>query len=158
MAGKNVSIQDRSAATDLLARYCFYVDEGMTEEWLDLWEEDGVFFGTRSAPVVGHEALRASPEGSLAGGMRHYLCNVFLDYADSEDEITAIGYNLILSWKNSPAIFANAVVRYTLVRRGDRWKIKSNQVRLQVPHGYPEQALPEGFPLPNDQRTRWPEI
>lgn len=158
MASKIVSLEDRSAVMDLLARYCFYVDEGMIEAWLALWEEDGVFFGTRSAPVIGHEALRGSPEGSLAGGMRHYLCNVFLDYDQNKDEIIAIGYNLILGWKEAPSIFANAVVRYTLVRRGNGWKIKSNQVRLQVPSTFPEQALPEGFPIPNDQRACWLEI
>ena len=48
-------------------------------------------------------------------------------------------------------------VKAHLVRRGDTWKIKTNQSRLQVPPNSP-QHLPPGFPTPPTQTTTWPPV
>lgn len=158
MAILKVTTDDRLDACDVLARYCFLLDEGDADGWVSLWEEDGVFIGTRSEAVRGHAALRSAAALTLAGGMRHYITNIICDYGDTTDDLIVRGYNLVISWLAEPRLFANAVVRYHLVRRGDGWKIKSNQVRLQVPPDFPADRLPEGFPIPNDQPTRFPSI
>lgn len=158
MAGLKVSVEDRLDAHDLLARYCLLLDEGDEQGWLDLWEEDGVFVGTRPEPVRGHDALRSAPAKSLAGGIRHYLTNISCEHGDTRDDMIVRGYNLVICWLNEPRLFANAVVRYHLVRHGDGWKIRSNQVRLQVPPAFPPEALPGGFPIPNDRPSVFPQI
>jgi hypothetical protein len=63
----------------------------------------------------------------------------------------------VFSWVAGGAVTCNAVVRYHLVRRGDTWKIKTNQSRLQVPPNSPQQ-LPPGFPTPPTQTTTWPPL
>lgn len=158
MEGSKVTVEDRLDAYDLLARYCLLLDEGDAEGWLALWEEDGVFVGTRSEAVRGHDALRSAPIMNLAAGMRHHLGNLACDYGDTHDDLIVRGYNLVISWQAEPKIFANAVVRYHLVRREEGWKIKSNQVRLQVPPSFPADRLPEGFPIPNNEATRFPSL
>jgi hypothetical protein len=157
MAGKKVSVEDRLEVNDLLARYCWHVDEGDCDAWADLWTEDGVFAGVTPEPIRGREALKQVPAWSLSGGSRHNLINVIPEYGATEDEITVRAYNLVFSWMNAGAINCNAVALYKLVRRNGEWKIKSNQVRMQVPPNAPQQ-LPAGFPTPADQPTTWPPI
>jgi hypothetical protein len=157
MAKKKVSIADRTEAMEVLARYCWHVDEGDAEEWADLWTEDGVFAGVTPEPIRGREALKHVPGTSLAGGSRHNLTNLICDYGDTEDEMTVRGYNVVFSWMAGGAIVCNAVALYKLVRRGDTWKIKSNQVRMQVPPNSPQQ-LPAGFPTPANQKSTWPPL
>ena len=158
MALAKVTVEDRLDAQDLLARYCLLLDEGDCEGWVALWEPDGVFIGTRREAVRGHDELRSAAALTLAGGIRHYLTNLACDYGDTRDDMIVRGYNLIISWLAEPTLFGNAVVRYHLVRRADGWKIKSNQVRLQVPPGFPADRLPDGFPIPNNEATRFPAL
>ena len=158
MSKEKVSVEDRLDAYDLLARYCLLIDEGDSEGWLALWEEDGVFVGTRNEAVCGHEGLRSAPAMNLAAGIRHYMTNLACEYGATRDDMIVRGYNLIVSWLAEPKLFGNAVVRYHLVRRANGWKIKSNQVRLQVPPGFPADRLPEGFPIPNNEATRFPSL
>jgi 3-phenylpropionate/cinnamic acid dioxygenase small subunit len=157
MGKKKVSVEDRLEVNDILARYCWHVDEGDAEEWADLWTEDGVFAGVTPEPIRGREQLKFVPGTSLSGGCRHNLINVVIDYGDTEDEITVRCYNLVFSWMAGGAINCNAVALYKLVRRGDTWKIKSNQVRLQLPPNAPQQ-LPPGFPTPANQKSTWPPL
>lgn len=158
MSLAKVSVEDRLDAYDMLARYCLLIDEGDCEGWLDLWEEDGLFFGTRREPVWGHEGLRSAPEMNLAAGMRHFMINLTCEYGETHDDLIVRGYNLVIGWLAEPKLVANAVVRYHLIRRADTWKIKSNVVRLQVGPDYPTDRLPPGFPIPNNQATRFPSL
>jgi hypothetical protein len=157
MGKKKVSVEDRLEVYDLLARYCWHVDEGDAEAWADLWTEDGAFSGVSAETIRGREALKHVPGNSLSGGTRHNLINVIMDYGDTTDDMIVRGYNLVHSWMAGGAVACNAVVKYHLVRRGDTWKIKSNQARLQVPPGSPNQ-LPPGFPTPANQPTTWPAL
>jgi len=157
MGRKKVSVEDRTEVYEVCARYCWYVDEGDSDAWVDLWTEDGVFAGVTPEPLRGREALKSVPATSIAGGCRHNLVNIRMEYGDTEDDIILHGYNVVFSWAAGGAIICNAVVRYHLVRRGDTWKIKTNQSRLQVPPNSPSQ-LPPGFPTPPTQTTTWPPL
>jgi hypothetical protein len=127
-----ITVEDRLEALDVLARYCFFVDEGEVDAWADLWTEDGVFAGTTSEPIRDRDALRAVPIKSLAGGCRHKLANLICKYRATENSPIARGYNFVASWIIGASIAGAAVVRCHLVRCGDTRKIRSNQVRLQV--------------------------
>jgi 3-phenylpropionate/cinnamic acid dioxygenase small subunit len=155
---KKVTVEDRLEAFDVLARYCFFCDEGDSQAWVDLWTEDGVFAGVAPEPIRGREALWQVPITSLSGGSRHKLVNLICEYGDTPDDMIVRGYNFVTSWIDGANFACNAVVRYHLVRRGDTWKIKSNRVRLQVPAGYPDGRLPPGYPYPANQPTVFPEI
>jgi hypothetical protein len=155
---KIVSLEDRAKVEDLLARYCFFVDEGESDAWADLWTEDGIFAGATPKPVAGREALKGVPIWSQSGGCRHSLVNLIMDYGETNDEMIVRGYNLVTNWLDDAKLGVLSVVRYHLVRRGDIWKIKSNAVRNLVPTNRPPGDLPEGFPYPSDQPTRFPPL
>ena len=154
---KKVSVEDKLDAYDLLARYCFFVDEGDQDAFADLWTEDGEFAGVSPETIRGREGLRGVPLTSIAGGCRHKLVNLIIEYGDSENDMIVRGYNFVTSWMAGGAAVCNAVVKYHLVRRGDGWKIRSNQARLLVGPGHPG-GLPPGFPYAANQPTRWPEL
>lgn len=155
---KRVTSVDRCEVADVLARYCFFVDEGKVDEWVSLWTDDGVFAGVTPDPIRGREALKQVPRWSLSGGSRHKLVNLFMDYGETPNEIVAQCYNFITNWLNGGAIGAVAVAKYSLIRREDTWKIKSNQVRMLVPPHFDPQRLPEGFPYPANEPTHYPSI
>lgn len=156
--GKKVTLEDRAEISDVLARYCFFVDEGESDAWADLWTEDGVFAGVTREPIRGREALRQVPVWSLSGGCRHKLVNMIPEYGESEDEMIVRCYNFVTSWLDDARFNSLAVARYHLVRQGDTWKIKSNQVRMMMPAGHAPNMHPEGFPYPANQPTRFPPI
>jgi len=153
-----VTAEDRCEVSDVLARYCFFVDEGEVDEWVDLWTEDGVFAGVTPHQLKGREALRQVPGWALSGGSRHKLVNLIMDYGQTSDEMTVRCYNFVTGWLGDARFGTLAVAKYRLVRRGDTWKIKSNQVRMLTPAGFDPARLPEGFVYPADQPTRYPPL
>lgn len=158
MARRKIAIEDRMEITDVLARYCWHVDEGETEEWVDLWTDDGVFAGISKEPKRGREQLKEVPPRALAAGSRHKVVNLLMEYGDTDDDIIVRGYSLVTSWLAEPAFICNSVVRYHMVREGDTWKIKSNQVRNLISSLVPRDDLPPGFPTPANQPTTWPPL
>lgn len=130
---KGVSVADYTAVSDLLGRYCWHVDNGHSEEWADLWTEDGVYSGARPVPIVGHEALKAVPrgsfEGSNGGKTRHLIANLHCDYIDS-DTIRGRYYNFVSNWETQGRCVVMALCEVTLVRGGNGWKIKRSDVQL----------------------------
>jgi 3-phenylpropionate/cinnamic acid dioxygenase small subunit len=156
---RKVTLEDRAEVQDVLARYCWHVDEGDSDAWADLWTEDGVFAGVTRDPLRGREALKMVPGWSLSGGCRHKLVNLIIEYGDNTDEIVVRCYNFVSSWLDDAKFNSFAVARYHLVRRGDTWKIKSNRVRMLLPKGYDPNGYPEGFPYPaNQPTTKFPPI
>jgi hypothetical protein len=155
---RKVSTDDRVEAFDVLARYCWYVDEGDGEAWADLWTPDGVFAGAASHPIRGREAFKQIAASSLGGAFRHQHSNLFADYGETENDLIVRGYNLVTSWLNEPQLVSMGVARYHLIRSGDTWKIKSKATRMLVRNDYPVERLPPGFPIPANLATTWPPL
>jgi hypothetical protein len=38
--GKKLTLADRAEVTDVLARYCWHVDEGDSDDWADLEDQE----------------------------------------------------------------------------------------------------------------------
>lgn len=124
-----VKTEDRSAILDLLARYCWLVDEGDAEGWTALWTKDGKFTGVPQ-PLEGHDQLRQTPPGfqAMGGGkLRHILTNIVVDAGKTADEATAKGYMAVYDLRPEGAGKVMIFVRstYTLVRQGGVWMIKA---------------------------------
>ena len=134
----SVSTDDWVGVSDFLGRYCWLVDDGRADEWLALWAPDGVFAGFGPDPIVGHEQLRAIPTDAFrdyGGQMRHLVGNLSCSYGDDRDTVKARFYNYVTVWGGQPAAghFVMAICEMTLMRTGDSWKIKRNDVRLLMP-------------------------
>jgi len=131
-----IAPEDYVAVTDFIGRYFWYVDENMSDEWVNCWTEDGVFHMIGSAsvpkPLVGREALSAIPALSFRlseGKMRHQFSNLFCDYGASRNEVTATFDELVTNWKSGGAFQTMAVCKMSLVREGGGWKVKRNDVK-----------------------------
>jgi len=153
---EKLSLSDRADITDLLARYCYYIDEGEADAWLDLWLEDGAFAGLTPQPLRGRAQLAGLPVRSLSTGSRHLLANIVADYGATKDTIIVRCYNFVTSWLGGARFNSMAIARYELVRVSDSWKIKSNSVRRMMPSESDPAMFPEGFAYPADQPTKFP--
>jgi hypothetical protein len=132
-AAMPVSTDDHVAISDLLARYCWRVDEGDEDGWLALWHEDGVFTGVSPEPFVGHEALRGVVRMAQAGGpgmMRHTISNLTCDYRDGRDMVLASYYNMVTNWTNGARIALLALSRVLLERTSGGWLIRRNDTKV----------------------------
>jgi hypothetical protein len=151
---KRFSVEDRGDITDVLARYCWTVDEGDGEGYASLWTEDGVFAGIMPQPVRGRADLAKVPTTSLMGGCRHVLVNVYMEYGETTDEAIIHAYNFVSGWHPEARFQTMAICKLHLVRRPDGWKIRSNQARLLPATSDPNpMGQPEGFPYPANQAT-----
>jgi hypothetical protein len=128
-----VSIEDTLAIQDLLGRYCWYVDEGMADEWAGLYTEDGIFEGTRPQPVCGRAALAEVPRQVKAHGqgkIRHQYGNLYIEPGADENTLVARFYNQLSSWDGGGKLTMLAISTATLVRaaKGQPWRIKRNTI------------------------------
>ena len=127
-----VSTEDYCAISDFIGRYCWLVDDGDEEGWAALWTEDGVFSGVLPQDAVGHEALKMVPRGVKATShprMRHLPGALNCDYADaSRETVIARYYNLVTNWPAGGQFVCMAVCTATLVRHGQGWRMKRNDI------------------------------
>ena len=131
---RSVPIEDYFAVQDLVARYCWYVDENRGEDWAGLYTDDGVFEGTRPEPVIGREAL-AKVAGDLNshfhGRLRHQATNLYVEYDDDTENLVARFYNQIATWNEGTNFVMLAVSTALLVRTepGGSLRILRNTIR-----------------------------
>jgi hypothetical protein len=128
-----VPITDVLAVQDLLARYCWYIDENRGEDWANLYTEDGIFEGTRPEPVCGRAALtQVAPTlwAHSQGKLRHQYGNLYLERGDDENQLVARFYNQVSNWAEGGKLFMLALSTATLVRGdpGAPWRIKRNTI------------------------------
>jgi ketosteroid isomerase-like protein len=124
----SIKTDDRSAIVDLLARYCWLVDEGDGDGWAALWTKDGKFTGMQP-PLEGTEQLRQLPPGFFGmgdGKLRHVITNIVVDAGKTADEASAKGYSSVYDVRaGAGKLMIFARVTYTMVRLAGQWKIKA---------------------------------
>ena len=130
-----VSTQDYMSVQDHMARYCHAIDEGRTDDWVNMFTNEGVFAGFTPEPLVGREALRVIPDNAFKdndGTMCHFAANLFCDYGDNNDTILASLYNYVTTWiaGQGGRSIVMAKCKLVLVRNGDGWLIKSNHIQV----------------------------
>ena len=125
---------DYAAVQQLLARYCWCADTGDTAGWLALWTEDGTLRGIGDQPIVGHQALRAIPEGAASrpvpAGLRHLFGSLVCEYEDTPDRARARYYNLVTTWFGTGELSVMAICEARLVRHDEDWLIQENTMTL----------------------------
>jgi len=127
-----VSFEDAVAITDLIARYCYYVDFGFADEWASLFTEDGEMLGL-GGDLKGHQQLRKLPIMAVKtnnGTSRHQLTNLVLDYGVTKDEVRMHCSGLMTRWDNGGGLINFAEYDSQLVRVDGAWKLKKHVVNL----------------------------
>jgi ketosteroid isomerase-like protein len=120
-----VEARDAHAIQDLLARYCWFFDEGDADGYATLWTEDGELSGFGD-PVRGLAALRQLVEGTYAdskGKLRHVLTCVTMSHGETSESVTAKGYNLVTRWDSGGQLLFNVKETFKLRRTEAGWRL-----------------------------------
>ena len=130
-----VSTDDYVSVSDFFGRYCWRIDMGDAEGWVELWTPGAVFAGVTPEPLVGHAALLAMAKGAYAGSngtLRHLVGSLNCDYdGANRDVVIARYYNLVTNWVQGGAFTCLASSTVRLLRTGDGWLIeRSDSVTL----------------------------
>jgi hypothetical protein len=133
-AAAPVSVEEFLTIQELVARYCWYVDENQGEDWASLYTTDGIFEGTRPEPVVGREALAQVPgqlHGYFKGRSRHQVSNLYVERGEEPDTLTARFYNQVAQWDGGlkPLMLCVSTVTFVHEEPGGPWLIKRNSIR-----------------------------
>lgn len=136
MSLKLVSVEDYVAIINLMGAYQHLVDDGEEDKWVELFTEDGAFYGLPEAvgppeSFRGREGLKQIPRFAkqvFNGKYRHHMGSFFVEYGDNTDEAFARYYILASSWmvEQGGKMEMFALVKTHLVRVSGEWKIKSN--------------------------------
>jgi hypothetical protein len=131
-----VSIDDFLEVQDMLGRYCWSIDGNQGEEWASLYTDDGIFEGTRPAPVIGRAALAEVPgqlHSHFQGRMRHQFGNLVVDRCEDSNQLVARFYNQVSLWGGDGSkLMMMALSTAKLVRKGPGapWKIERNTIEV----------------------------
>ncbi|MFV8817963.1 nuclear transport factor 2 family protein [Haliea sp. E17] len=127
-----ISLENRIAIYELIARYSFCVDNYRGEDWADLFLPDGRLVGADielngKAGLVGQsDMLKAGPTE-----YRHVITNVFVEEGATDESAVANAYGTVADWATIPAkevIFVE--YRFDVVRRDGVWKIAEARVHM----------------------------
>ncbi len=129
-----ISLDNRLAIHELIARYSFCVDNYRGEDWADLFLADGKLLGP-GIELVGMAGFTGQSDKLLAGPTeyRHVITNVFVEDGASDSHAVAHAYGTVADWAVQPAALAIFVeYRYTLVNTDQGWKIA--ELRVHMPY------------------------
>ncbi len=129
-----ISLENRLAVYELIARYAHEVDNYRGEGWADLFLEDGRLISP-GAPHIGRQALINQAKSLQDRGMkyRHVITNIYLSDNATDEHAVANAYGTVTEWSRVPAevgIFAD--YRFEMVNRDGQWKFV--QVTVSMPY------------------------
>src|SRR5277367_3324467 len=127
MSDWQLAIEDRWAINDLLARYCFSVDQGAGDRYAELFTDDGEFSGLLAEPFRGREQLHGlavHSHSSSLGTNRHQITNILLGPGSDPNEVVMRGYGLITGWARGGRLVYFANYRMRLIKVSGNWRIR----------------------------------
>jgi ketosteroid isomerase-like protein len=127
-------LEEKDAIRELMARYCFYFDNGEFAAWLDLFTPDGAFDLGKMGRFAGRESLQKFLKSlPLTNGvplMKHCVMNSIV--AVNGDEATAQSYVVVVRGGDSLAL--SVAGRYVdhLTKTADGWRFKERTVHFDL--------------------------
>ncbi len=127
-----ISLENRLAIYELIARYAHCCDNYRSEEWAAMFVKDGIL-GFGPNPMVGQQAIADKSDALREGPTeyRHVITNIYLDDQATNVRATARAYGTVMDWATQPpriAIFAD--YRFEVVFEDGRWKFAFVEVGL----------------------------
>jgi hypothetical protein len=123
-----LSLSERIAVDELIARYCHLVDHNDGEGWASLFTPEGSFEVVGIMRMQGTEQLRAVPGNVAAQGgarWRHQITNIATEAGPRPDTARVQAYCLVTDWRESGKLFAFSDYDMHLCRPNGAWLIKS---------------------------------
>jgi ketosteroid isomerase-like protein len=129
-----LSTEDRLEIAELVARYCWAIDQRRWDGFLDLFTDDcRLDFGDVMGVFEGRAGLErfTTVMTSLDLFMRHYTTNLLLEGDGSE----ALARSYVLAITGSGAGRHQATGRYEdrLVKLNGRWRIRERRAVIEMP-------------------------
>jgi ketosteroid isomerase-like protein len=128
---------DREAIRDLISNYCYFVDSGEFDRFVDLFTEDSVWesseFGRYEGKAALHDFISKTP-----GGLRHLTLNTVITLEGGDAR--AKSYFVLTNRADNSAavtIVATAFFEDHIVKRGGRWLFKSRAIHPTAPGSIP---------------------
>jgi hypothetical protein len=128
--------EEKEAIRDLLASYCFHLDGGELDKWVELFTDDGTFDVGAMGKAEGHDSIRefisrARLTAGKVHGVKHCTLNSIIRVSGTEAR--ADSYVLVVRDADQKVDMALAG-RYEdlLVKRGDEWRFKIRKVYLDI--------------------------
>lgn len=124
-----VNFQDKVEIQELVARYASSFDNGNSDDWLDVWADDGVWDGPLGVYTGKLELTKLITDlGGNLQDKRRVMTNIVI--SESGDQAKVECYMLILERKISTAILATSVFSGIFKKVEDRWKLAHSSVRM----------------------------
>ncbi len=118
---------EKNAIRELLARYCFALDDFRLDDLAALFTADGVWqagYGAATGPVDIAALLRRVAPNPADGNMqRHINTNIVIDLGEAQAQVRSY-YMVIRTVAEAPTIYAVGTYRDTLVKIGEGWRFR----------------------------------
>jgi hypothetical protein len=131
-------LEEKDAIHETIANYCFYLDGGEFDKWVDMFTDDGVLDAEPLGVTKGKDALLAftknfyQSKGSPMG--KHCVMNESIKVTGNE--ATAKSYFIVIRSKGEGGlgVVNSAAGHYEdqLVKQGDRWLFKKRKLRIDL--------------------------
>lgn len=129
-------LEDKEAIRDLLATYCFLLDGGELDKWVELFTEDGTFDVGALGKAQGRTAIkefisRIRLTTGKVHGVKHCTLNSIISVTGTEAR--ADSYVLVV--RDSDQKIDTALAgRYEdlIAKQGDQWRFKVRNVYLDI--------------------------
>jgi 3-phenylpropionate/cinnamic acid dioxygenase small subunit len=137
MAGPSMEdLADKDAIRELLARYCYHLDNDRFEEMAALFAPDGIWetaFGT----ATGHLGIVAQARG-IAVGPRprrvHLTTNIVITL-NGDTATVGSNWTLVQNSPNGPVIGSGGAYDDHLVKRGGHWFFQRRTIDRFIAEG-----------------------
>lgn len=126
-----LSLEDKEAIRDLIARYSHAVDDGDPQGVVDCFVEDGVFKAYRL--LIGHAELRKLGEERTPERIpRHIVTNVLIQGRPNEPDVADAKCHLLSYGVTAKGVELRTSGMYddVVVRQNGKWKFKSRLVTI----------------------------
>ncbi len=130
-----ISLENRLAIYELIARYSHNVDNYRAQEWADLFLVDGKMTGIPE-PLLGRQAFVGQCEKLKAGPTeyRHSITNIYLEPDSTNEKAVARAYGLVSDWATNPPCLSIFVeYGFNVVKQSDGWRIA--ELVIYPPYG-----------------------
>jgi 3-phenylpropionate/cinnamic acid dioxygenase small subunit len=125
---KPTTMEDKDAIRELLARYCFLLDDYRLREFAALFTSEGEWI-SRNGHAIGPEAIERLLRGMVpepAPGKRrmHFTTNIVIAVGGDDGDVTS-NFLVVRDSDAGPIFAAAGTYRDNVVRTGAGWKFKS---------------------------------
>jgi uncharacterized protein (TIGR02246 family) len=129
-------MSDKDAIRELLARYCFYLDDERFDDMAALFTQDGVWetaFGTGT----GHDGIVAQAR-RIANQPRprrvHLTTNIVIDL-DGDTATVQSNWVLCQNTSSGPAIGSGGAYHDRLVKQDGQWRFRHRRIDRFIAEG-----------------------